>query len=125
MNERLFAVRGAVQVQADEPHLIIDAVVRLYNALLKANEFMQECGIIDIMFTVTDDLTSINPATALRKDRSSFTIPLFCMQEPKVDGMAKRMIRVMIHVYGPADAVVKPQYLDGAALLRPDLAFRS
>ncbi|MDX9810382.1 MAG: chorismate mutase [Spirochaetales bacterium] len=125
MNERLFAVRGAVQVMSDEPSRIVDAVARLYESILHANEFIHEKEIVDIMFTVTDDLRSINPATALRKNRSSFSIPLFCMQEPNIDGMSKNMIRILIHAYGPIDTVVRPQYLDGAASLRPDLTFRS
>ena len=125
MNERLFAVRGAVQVMSDEPSRFVDAVARLYESILHANEFIHEKEIVDIMFTVTDDLRSINPATALRKNRSSFSIPLFCMQEPNIDGMSKNMIRILIHAYGPIDTVVRPQYLDGAASLRPDLTFRS
>lgn len=122
MNEKqMYALRGAIQISADRPELIEGAVQRLFNALLAENPTLEFEQCVDIMFTITADLTSLNPATALRKKFGNLGVALFCMQEPEIVGMAPRMIRVLLHAYLPTQTEVKHCYLEGAELLRPDL----
>lgn len=120
MTERLFAVRGATQVEKDDRSLIIESVTELYDALCAGNG-LREDHMVSIQFTVTTDLHTVNPATALRSRDVSCSVPLFCMQEPVIDGMLPRTIRMLVHYY--QSDVHRPQavYLHGARMLRPDL----
>lgn len=122
MEQRIIALRGAIQVADDSPQSIQKSVGRLFDALCEKNETMVEDSMVCIMFTITDDLHSMNPATALRRDNPSLQAPLFCMQEPGIVGMLPRMIRMLIQFYAPDRTFAHPVYLDGAEKLRPDLS---
>jgi chorismate mutase len=119
--DRLRAVRGAIQVAANDTVMIEDAVSRLCGELFARNNPINNESAVSIMFTQTSDLTAMNPATALRKAFPSVCIPLFCMQEPYIVGMLPMTIRVMIQFYAQKDVKIHPVYLDGARGLRPDL----
>ena len=60
------AVRGAIQVREDSRQAIGDAVVRLVTEILRANA-IAENHIVSIIFSLTQDLTALNPATGLRQ----------------------------------------------------------
>jgi chorismate mutase len=119
--ERLRAVRGAIQVTKNEVLAIEDAVRRLCGELFSQNPLITDDSAVSVMFTLTSDLTALNPATAMRKAFPSVHIPLFCMQEPTVQDMLPRTIRIMIQFYAQKDIGIHHVYLDGARRLRPDL----
>ncbi|HET6451760.1 MAG TPA: chorismate mutase [Spirochaetia bacterium] len=114
------AVRGAIQVSQNTVAAIEDAGARVAAAVLRANR-IAENHIVSILFSVTEDLTASNPATGLRRMGFSAT-PLFCAQEPRVDGALPRVIRVLVTYDSPDGAAPVPVYMDGAEVLRPDLA---
>lgn len=120
MDNRLFAVRGATQVPADDKNMIAEAVQELYSGIREENRLSGE-SIVSIQFTITSDLHALNPATALRSFGEARTIALFCMQEPDIEGMLERTIRCLIHYYAPKDHDPTPVYLRGARMLRPDI----
>jgi chorismate mutase len=75
---------------------------------------------VSVLFSLTDDLTAANPATALRRIGYADT-PLFCAQEAKIDGAMPRVVRVMVTWDSLEPRPALPVYLDGAESLRPDL----
>ena len=125
MEKRVIAARGAVNVDdlPDEAEAMVRCVGRLIDELTRRNGIAAQ-DIISIQFTQTADLTRMNAAGALRRAASDYnSVPLFCAQEPQVEGMAPRMVRVMITWRGLGE----PQsvYLGKAAELRPDLTRQS
>ncbi len=120
MEQRVVAIRGAIQVTADTQAAIREGTERLFYAICMANTLLEE-EIISIMFSLTPDLRSLNPATALREGYPSLQVPLFCTQEALIEGMLERTIRVIIHCYTSREEV-QHIYLEGAANLRRDLS---
>lgn len=116
-NKRLYAVRGAVCTE-DSPEAIENAVKILFEKLYSQNN-IQDDDLISIQFTMTSDLKSLNPATALRKAGYGSSVPLFCSQEAEITGMLPKVIRVLITGYFDSKPI--PVYANGAELLRPDL----
>ena len=91
--------------------------------IVKKNN-LQAQDIVNIQYTVTSDLTALNPATALRKSDIGIDVshvPLFCSQEPEIEGMLKKVIRVMITVYMKEGSSPVNIYTGGAEVLRPDI----
>lgn len=119
MGQRLYGVRGAVQVLCDDPEQITASVLKMYDDVVLANNILLS-DMVSIQFTMTKDLGSLNPATALRSREKNFPVPLFCMQEPEIQGMMERMIRMLIHFYAPEGHIARHAYLGGASALRPD-----
>lgn len=115
----LCAIRGAICVEQDQPHLIEAAACKLYASILEQNELV-EANIASLLITQTSDLKTINPATGLRKAGYCSNTPLFCMQELEIDGMMKRVIRMLL-IINYHKVHTHPVFLDGAELLRPDL----
>lgn len=120
MDMRLHAVRGAIQVDCDDRETIRTAVHTLFTTVCEKNNIFTD-AIVCVLFTMTSDLQSENPATALRNSYDNFSVPLFCMQEPQVIGMLARTIRIMVQFYAPAGIPIQHVYLAGAMVLRPDL----
>jgi chorismate mutase len=118
MENRLYAVRGAVCCE-NTSESIGSLVPRLYSELLQNNS-ISEPSIVSVLFSVTDDLTVMNPATALRRAGLANSVPLFACAEPFIDGYLPRVVRVLITFYGNKKPV--PLYLNGAEVLRPDLS---
>ena len=115
------AVRGAVQIDDDRAELITDGISAMIKQLMVRNR-LKERNIISILFTVTGDLKSINPAAALRSNGGWADIPLFCAREPEITGGMKRVVRVLVTCRGISKKKkLKPVYIGGAELLRPDL----
>jgi chorismate mutase len=115
-NPRLYAVRGAVCC-SNTIESISEWVPALYRSLLKKNT-ISEIDIVSVVFSVTDDLNVLNPATALRKASFAENVPLFACAEPKIAGALPSVIRILLTFYGLH--VPLPVYLNGAEILRPD-----
>lgn len=115
--DRLYAVRGAVCCD-NTGESIGFFVPSLYREILERNSIDPE-AIVSVLFTMTDDLTVLNPATALRKAGMAKDIPLFAAAEPFVDGYLPNVVRILVTYYGASRPI--PVYLNGAEALRPDL----
>lgn len=114
------AVRGAIQVDADDRDLILDGTAELITAVLSRNEIASD-DLISIVFTATQDLTADFPAYAAR--RLGFTdVPLLCTTEIAVPHAMPRVLRLLAHFdTSLTRAQVHHVYLGGAAALRRDL----
>lgn len=110
-------LRGAAFIKNDSPEEI-DRVTRLVlNRLLESNSLKHK-RILAMIFSVTHDIASKNPATAARE--AGYTAPLFCVQEAQFTNAPSLCIRVMLWYHG---TIKKPVhvYCEGAEILRPDL----
>lgn len=116
-------IRGAITVARDEPGLILDATERLLREIVYRNDFLPD-DVGSALFTVTPDLVSEFPAAAAR--RIGWTlVPLLNFTEIGVPGRLERCIRVLIHVNTDRrQDQIQHVYLEGATVLRPDLAGR-
>ena len=117
--QRLFAVRGAVQAEANEAAAILDATSELMRELLARNELASE-SIVSCIFTTTDDLDAEFPAVAARGIGLE-AVPLLCCREIPVPGSMSRVIRAMVHYYGDPDHSPSHIYLGATRELRSDL----
>jgi len=115
------AVRGAVQIDADERELVLEGTAELVTALFAANDFAPD-DVISILFTTTPDLTSEFPALAARTLGLTDT-PLLCAAEIAVPGALPRVVRILAHVETMrSKQEIQHVYLGGAADLRRDIA---
>jgi chorismate mutase len=89
--QRLFAVRGAVQAEANEADAIVAATTELMRELLDRNELAAE-AIVSCIFTTTDDLDAEFPAVAAR-ELGLEAVPLLCCREIPVPDSMPRVIR--------------------------------
>lgn len=117
--ERLFAVRGAVQAEANEPAAILSATEELMRGLIERNGLEPE-AMVSCLFTTTEDLDAEFPAVAAR-DLGLTMVPLMCCREIPVPGSMPRVIRVLLHFYAPAGHVPAHVYVGEAQKLRADL----
>ncbi|HET6998816.1 MAG TPA: chorismate mutase [Solirubrobacterales bacterium] len=117
--QRLFAVRGATQVEANEAEAILIATEGLMRELIERNGLTPE-AMVSCIFTTTDDLDAEFPAVAAR-NLGLDQVPLLCSREIPVPGSMPRVIRVMAHYYASPDHTPKHAYLGGASKLRADL----
>ena len=119
MSERLYAVRGAVQAEANEAAAILAATEQLMHELLNRNE-LEADGLVSCLFTTTGDLDAQFPAVAAR-NLGLDGVPLLCAKEIDVPGAMPRVIRVMVHYYAPVDHRPAHVYLGATQELRADL----
>jgi chorismate mutase len=117
--QRLFAVRGAVQADANEAEPILSATSELMSELLGRNS-LEAAQIVSCIFTTTEDLDAEFPAVAAR-NLGLDTVPLLCCREIPVPGAMERVIRVLVHFYGPSDEAPAHTYLGATQALRSDL----
>jgi chorismate mutase len=116
---RLFALRGAVTVERNEPEAILSATEELVRELIERNS-LNDDELVSALFTCTADLDAEFPAVAARNvgwDR----VPLLCAREIDVPGALPRVIRVLLHHYAQDDHVPRHVYLRDARGLRSDL----
>jgi chorismate mutase len=116
---RLYALRGATSVAADERQAILDATNELMHALLDRNG-LAAGDLVSCLFTLTPDLHAEFPAVAAREMGLS-SVPLMCAQELRVEGAMERVIRVMVHCYMAEGTEPQHVYLGEARALRLDL----
>ncbi len=115
------AIRGAIQVDADDRDAILDGTAELVTAVMTRNDLTPD-DVISVLFTVTPDLTSECPALAARK-LGFHAVPLMCATEIPVRGAMKRVVRLMAHVdTDRSRSEIQHVYLRGAAGLRLDIA---
>jgi chorismate mutase len=117
--ERLFAVRGAAQAEANEADAILAATTELMEALIERNGLEAE-AMVSCLFTTTADLDAEFPAVAARRIGLD-TVPLLCCREIPVPDSMERVIRVMLHFYAPAAHEPAHVYLGATRQLRSDL----
>jgi len=117
--ERLWAIRGAVQAEQNDADSILGATEGLVRALLDRNALSPD-SIVSCIFSVTDDLDAEFPAVAARR-LGLENVPLLCTREIPVPGAMERVIRALVHFYAPADHTPAHAYLGAARELRTDL----
>jgi len=118
-DERLWAVRGAVQVDRNDPEAILEATERLVTEVMARNELAPE-AMVSCIFTLTHDLDAEFPAVAARR-LGLDAVPLLCTTEVNVPGAMERVIRVLVHYYAAAGHTPTHAYLGEAQALRSDL----
>jgi chorismate mutase len=117
--ERLFAVRGAVQAEANEAEAIVEAAETLMRDLLGRNGLAAD-ALVSCLFTTTEDLDAEFPAVAARR-LGLDSVPLICAREIDVPGAMPRVIRAMVHYYAPVGHSPAHVYLGATQELRTDL----
>ena len=114
------ALRGATTFDVDEVDHVTARVVELITQMLAQNDVDHD-DIISILFTATDDLTAVFPATAARTIGLG-DVPLICARELGIVGSTPCCIRVMMHLETTrARRELRHVYLEGATTLRDDL----
>lgn len=114
------AVRGAIQIDADERDQILEASAELLTAVLDRNALTPD-DLISVLFTATPDVHAEFPAYAARQ-MGLADVPLLCATEIDVPGAMPRVLRLLAHVETDlARSDVRHVYLRGAAALRIDL----
>lgn len=116
---RLYAIRGATAVDANEADLIREATAELVLELMGRNGIAPD-DLVSCIFTVTEDLDADFPAAAAREaglDR----VPLLCAREIPVPGAMPRVVRILAHYHADDDHSPEHVYLGDAQALRPDL----
>ena len=115
------AIRGAVQVDADEREAILEGTTELVSEVMTRNDLVPD-DVISVIFTVTPDLTTEFPALAARKIGFQ-DVPLLCATEVPVPGALPRVVRLLAHVDTERSRrEIQHVYLRGAAALRLDIA---
>jgi chorismate mutase len=115
------AIRGAIQLDADEREHLLASTRELVEAVMEANA-LDTAHLISILFTVTADLRSEFPAVAAR-ELGMGDVPLLCTTEIDVPGSLPRVVRLMAHAEMDVPrSAVQHVYLRGAVALRRDIA---
>jgi chorismate mutase len=115
------AIRGAVQVDANERAAVLECTTELVSEVMSRNGLAPD-DVISVLFTTTPDLTAEFPALAARK-LGFQDVPLLCASEIDVPGAMPRVVRLLMHVEtGRPRSAVAHVYLRGAAALRLDIA---
>jgi chorismate mutase len=114
------ALRGATTIDEDTTEQICQRTQALVEAMLDRNGVDKD-DLISILFTATDDVHAMFPATAAR-DIGLGDVPLICARELDIVGGTPRCIRVMMHLTTDRSrAELHHIYLEGAKALRDDL----
>lgn len=120
--KKLVGIRGATTADRNDSEAIYDASVELIGKLVEHNEIDKE-EIVNVIFTVSPDITADFPAKAARLGHGWDRVPMICAQEIDVPMKIKYCIRVLITTYSHLERKnIKHIYLKDAALLRPDLS---
>ncbi len=114
-------IRGAVVVE-DLPEDIRAATQHLLEEITKANPGLKASDIASVLFTVTRDVTAMNPARAAR-EYGWTAVPLMCAQEASMRESLAGCIRVLVlwNTEKSQDEI-NHIYVGEAAGLRPDLS---
>jgi len=118
---KMRGIRGAITVDADEPQAILDATKRLLTEMTERNGVELD-DIASVLFSMTPDLHAVFPALGAR-EMGWVHVPMLHFTEIDVPGAMARCIRVLMHVEtARAQEEIDHAYLDGAWILRPDIA---
>jgi chorismate mutase len=114
------AIRGATTVDSDTAEQITARIGELLNELVAANG-LDKSDIISILFTATDDISALFPATGAREFGFG-DVPLMCARELCIEGAKPLCLRVMMHANSERTATeIQHVYLHDAVDLRDDL----
>jgi len=116
---RLFALRGASSVEANDADSILGATEALMRAIMERNQIGPD-DVVSCIFTLTEDLDAEFPAVAARK-LGFGRVPLLCAREIPVPGALASVIRVLIHYHAGDGHEARHVYLGEARALRQDL----
>jgi len=116
---RLFALRGANSVPANEADAILASTDEMMRELMERNS-LSPTSMVSCIFTLTDDLDAEFPAVAARR-LGLDQVPLLCAREVPVPGSMPRVIRVLVHYYSYDEHEPRHVYLGEARALRLDL----
>jgi chorismate mutase len=118
---KMRGIRGAITVDADEAPAIVAATKRLLSEMIARNGIELD-DIASVLFSLTPDLHAAFPALGAR-EMGWTLVPMLHFTEIEVPGSLQKCIRVLMHVNTARSlADVEHVYLDGAVVLRPDLA---
>ena len=90
---KIYGIRGATSIEEDTATLITERVLELWNEITSKNDITR---IISVIFSVTSDIKSLNPATVLRKTLNLDSIPFMCLSESEFENSPTKIIRVLI-----------------------------
>ena len=113
------ALRGAV-CSANNAEEISKRSIELYDKMLAENK-LSETDIVSLFFSVTADIDTQNPATALRQSGRAGETAMMVLSEAAIKDSLCGTIRILIHCYMDTDKQVRHVYMHGAEKLRPDL----
>ena len=114
-------IRGAITVDRDDAAAIVDTTKRLLTAMIARNAVAID-DIASVLFSLTPDLRAVFPALGAR-EMGWTHVPMLHFCEIDVPGSLERVIRVLMHVNTTRNIdAIEHVYLDGAVVLRPDLA---
>jgi chorismate mutase len=114
------ALRGATTIDEDTEEHIFERVIALLEEMFDRNELDKD-ALISIIFTATDDIHSVFPATAARKFGLG-DVPLICARELDITDGTPMCVRIMMHIETERPrGELRHVYLEGARTLRDDL----
>ena len=115
------AIRGAIQVDANESAAILEGTSELVAEVMMRNR-LTPADVISVVFSATRDLNAEFPALAARK-LGFQDVPLLCCTEIDVPEAMPRVVRLLMHVETASPrSAIQHVYLRGAAALRLDIA---
>jgi chorismate mutase len=113
-------LRGATTVDADTEEQVTERVQALVVEMLSRNDLVHD-DVISVIFTATDDIHSMFPATAARGVGLG-DVPLVCARELDIVGAMPLCIRILMHVHtDKRRGELHHVYLQGTRSLRDDL----
>lgn len=113
-------IRGAITADCNEREEILQKTKKMIEEMMERNEIAIE-DILSIHFTATKDLTAVYPAVAAR-ELGITEAALMCTQELYIENSLQSCIRCAVWVDTPKKQAESIHvYLEGAAVLRPDL----
>lgn len=119
-HRRVRALRGATTVDVDTAEQVAARTQALLRAMVERNG-TDHNDIISVLFTATDDIHSMFPATAARAIGFG-DVPLLCARELDIDNTTPLCIRILLHLETTrARGELHHVYLEGARGLRDDL----
>lgn len=114
-------VRGAITIEENKEEVIIQATDRLLRKMIEDNDINPEL-VASVFISVTDDITDVFPARAMRSIEGWNHVPVMCMKEISVKSGLEKCIRVMMHINtDKSQQEIKHIYLERAVMLRPDI----
>lgn len=114
------ALRGATTIDVDTPEQVVERTTELLRSMVERNA-VEHDDIISVLFTATDDIHTMFPASAAREIGFG-DVPLICARELDIVGATPLCIRVLMHLNTDrANSELRHVYLEGASGLRDDL----
>jgi chorismate mutase len=114
-------IRGATTVNENDETIILQATDELVHEMIRQNDIRPE-DVVQVIITVTEDLTATFPAKVLRTIEGWMHVPVMCMLEIPVPNSLKRCIRIMMTVQtNEKQEHIHHVYLGESVKLRPDL----